>query len=178
MTSRESDRDFWDYYEVEEILERKQQDNKTLYLVKWLNYDVSESTWEPEDNLDPALVRKFNDKQSRKKGKSHKKQQVLKPVKKKPILVSGTEEPKISKRLRKTRVEVISEIDTTEETEERRIEQEIKVSVVDIVAGNLIWEVVKDGEAIEMSTEDARKVACQEMLDYLLQKIVVPQDLK
>jgi hypothetical protein len=175
MTSHQSD---WDYYEVEELLERKQQGNKTFYLVKWVNYDTSESTWEPEDNLDPTTVKKFNDHQSQKKGKSNKKQQVLKPVKKKPVVVTGTEEPKIAKKPRKIRDEVIHEVYRAEDTEESKTAQEIKVKIVDIVEGNLIWEVVKDGEAIEMSTSDARKVACQEMLDYFMEKIVVPQNLQ
>lgn len=174
MTSHQSE---WDYYEVEKLLERKQQGNNTFYLVKWVNYHISESTWEPEDNLDPDIVKKFNDQQSQKKGKSKKKQQVLKPVKKKPVVVTGTEEPKIVKKPRKIRDEVIREAYRVEDTEESKAAEEIKVSVVDIVDGNLIWEVIKDGEAIEMSTDDARKVACQEMLDYFMEKIVVPQHL-
>ena len=38
-------------FEVESIIDAKKVKNKVLYLVKWKNYPVSESTWEPETNL-------------------------------------------------------------------------------------------------------------------------------
>jgi len=40
-------------FEVEKILDMKEEDGKTKYLVKWLGYDKEEdNTWEPLDNLD------------------------------------------------------------------------------------------------------------------------------
>ena len=42
-------------YEVERIIdERRQSNGQTEFLVKWKNYDVSDSTWEPRGNLDNA----------------------------------------------------------------------------------------------------------------------------
>ena len=40
-----------DEFEVEKILAHRTTRNETEYLVKWLGYDNSENTWEPEDNL-------------------------------------------------------------------------------------------------------------------------------
>jgi hypothetical protein len=38
-------------YEVERLVDRKKQGGKTMYCVKWLNYDEDENTWEPEEHL-------------------------------------------------------------------------------------------------------------------------------
>ena len=38
-------------YEVEKIINFKYYKNKKYYLVKWLCYPISESTWEPKSNL-------------------------------------------------------------------------------------------------------------------------------
>ena len=38
-------------YEVEKIINFKYYKNKKYYLVKWLSYPISESTWEPKTNL-------------------------------------------------------------------------------------------------------------------------------
>lgn len=40
-----------DEYEVEKILNHRKWGKRTKYLVKWKNYDSSENTWEPEENL-------------------------------------------------------------------------------------------------------------------------------
>ena len=55
-------------YEVEQILDSRQGKNRTEYLVKWKDYDSSENTWEPEDNLtnSPVLLREFRERQSAK----------------------------------------------------------------------------------------------------------------
>ena len=39
-------------YEVESIRAHKGNGTRRQYLVKWRNYDSSNNTWEPEDNLD------------------------------------------------------------------------------------------------------------------------------
>lgn len=36
---------------VEKILDRKKVGRKTLYFVKWENYDETQNTWEPASNL-------------------------------------------------------------------------------------------------------------------------------
>jgi len=38
-------------YEVEKIINFKYYKNKKYYLIKWLSYPISESTWEPKSNL-------------------------------------------------------------------------------------------------------------------------------
>ena len=38
-------------YEVEKIINFKYCKNKKYYLIKWLSYPISESTWEPKSNL-------------------------------------------------------------------------------------------------------------------------------
>ena len=38
-------------YEVEKIIARKIYKNKKYYLIKWLCFPISESTWEPKSNL-------------------------------------------------------------------------------------------------------------------------------
>ena len=48
----------WNYstkkeYEIEKILQKK-KDQKAEFLVKWKNYDISESTWEPKTHLKNA----------------------------------------------------------------------------------------------------------------------------
>jgi len=38
-------------YEVEKIINFKYYKDKKYYLIKWLSYPISESTWEPKSNL-------------------------------------------------------------------------------------------------------------------------------
>ena len=48
-------------YEVERILDKRFQNGQVQYKVKWKGYSLSESTWEPEDNLEGSkeLVKEF-----------------------------------------------------------------------------------------------------------------------
>jgi len=49
-----------DILEVEKILAKKMIDGKPLYLLRWKNYDSSEDTWEPPENLGcPDLLEEF-----------------------------------------------------------------------------------------------------------------------
>lgn len=52
-----------DLYEVEKIINFKIYKNKKYYLVKWLCYPISESTWEPKENLNNLhyLINSFED---------------------------------------------------------------------------------------------------------------------
>ena len=34
-------------YEVEDVVEKKTENNKTLYLVKWKGFSDEDNTWEP-----------------------------------------------------------------------------------------------------------------------------------
>lgn len=47
----ESDGEDANVFLVEKILDRKKVGRKTLYFVKWENYDESQNTWEPASNL-------------------------------------------------------------------------------------------------------------------------------
>ena len=49
---------------VEKILDKKVIDNITYYLLKWYDYDVSESTWEPKQGLGKIrnLIRNYEKK--------------------------------------------------------------------------------------------------------------------
>lgn len=38
-------------YEVEEILQFREEDGVRLFLVKWKGYEPDNNTWEPEKNL-------------------------------------------------------------------------------------------------------------------------------
>lgn len=49
--SVESDDEDETEYEVEQILEKKIENGETMYLLHWVGYPQSESTWEPEENL-------------------------------------------------------------------------------------------------------------------------------
>ena len=48
-------------YEVEKIINCKFYKNKKYYLIKWLYYPISESTWEPKSNIKhlSAMLDKF-----------------------------------------------------------------------------------------------------------------------
>lgn len=60
-------------YVVEKVLDKRTVRGKTQYLLKWKGYEESESTWEPEDNLDCAeLIKAYEDKH-KEKDKSSKK---------------------------------------------------------------------------------------------------------
>lgn len=51
-----------DFYKVEKIINYKTKNNKRLYLIKWLNYPISDSTWEPKTHLINIdyMVKDFN----------------------------------------------------------------------------------------------------------------------
>jgi hypothetical protein len=44
--------DGFEEYEVEEILAQRRSRNQTQYLAKWMNYPVSDASWEPRLNLE------------------------------------------------------------------------------------------------------------------------------
>ena len=44
-------------YDVETVLAVKHNKGKPVYLIKWLGYDESENSWEPETNLAPDTLR-------------------------------------------------------------------------------------------------------------------------
>ena len=47
-------------FAAERILKRRKKNGQVQYKVKWLNYPMSQSTWEPEENsLDRRLIEDF-----------------------------------------------------------------------------------------------------------------------
>ena len=63
------------YYEVENILDKRQVRGKIEYLIKWKGYSTSESTWEPLSNLKniKEIIQKFESKNGpKKKNKNNK----------------------------------------------------------------------------------------------------------
>ncbi|OAD71764.1 hypothetical protein PHYBLDRAFT_72810 [Phycomyces blakesleeanus NRRL 1555(-)] len=50
-----------DFFEVEAIIEHMKDDkNNYLYRCKWLDYDESHDTWEPEDHFtDPKFIKEY-----------------------------------------------------------------------------------------------------------------------
>ena len=55
-------------YIVEEILEKRIIDGKIEYFIKWEGFRISESTWEPEENLSNSkdLIKDFLNKEAAK----------------------------------------------------------------------------------------------------------------
>ncbi len=67
-------------FTVEKVLNKRIGSNgRGEYLLKWMNYPESESTWEPEDNLDcPDLIEAYETKHSKRQGEG--KTKVTSPV--------------------------------------------------------------------------------------------------
>jgi len=49
-------------YDVEEVLGFKWENNRRMFLIKWLDYDPSENSWEPETNLNKEVLRQIKTK--------------------------------------------------------------------------------------------------------------------
>ena len=52
-------------FEVEKIIKKRSEKNRTEYFVKWKNFSSKFNTWEPEENiLDPGLIQEYQEKMS------------------------------------------------------------------------------------------------------------------
>ena len=57
-------------FEVKRIITKRQNRNRIKYLIKWLGYEDTDSTWEPTSNLNcPEKIKKFEDSQRGNLGK-------------------------------------------------------------------------------------------------------------
>jgi len=63
---------------VEKILNKKGENNKTFYLIKWKDWPTSQSTWEPLENLENVLnmVNEFEENLLRSKNEKLKKKKL------------------------------------------------------------------------------------------------------
>ncbi|XP_048205321.1 chromobox protein homolog 3-like [Perognathus longimembris pacificus] len=58
-------------YEVKKVLDRRVENGKVKYLLKWKGYSDADNSWEPEENLHcPKLVKAFFDSQKAGEGKN------------------------------------------------------------------------------------------------------------
>ena len=74
-------------YTVEEVIGRRKKKGKYEYLIKWKDYSINESTWEPMDNLYfiKELVDEYDksyDAKNSKKKKKGEKKEIIKDKKK------------------------------------------------------------------------------------------------
>src|SRR3981081_2450727 len=47
-------------YEIDYIIKHEERDGQMYYYIKWKGYDIDESTWEPEENInDIATVERY-----------------------------------------------------------------------------------------------------------------------
>lgn len=70
-----------DFYIVEKILDKKLLDGQWKYKVKWLNYSIAQSTWEPKENLNNvSLMLKYFDENFEKNQKAKDVANITKPL--------------------------------------------------------------------------------------------------
>lgn len=87
------------YFEIERILDKKYINGKVFYKVKWKNYSISDSTWEPLSNFkgNMDIVHQFDKEYSF----SHKDDIHSPPHQRQSLITNFTnkkkEEPKIKK---------------------------------------------------------------------------------
>lgn len=53
-------------HKFELILQKRFENNRFEYLIKWLNYSSAHNSWEPEHHIPEAFIQDFHDEQKRK----------------------------------------------------------------------------------------------------------------
>lgn len=48
-----------DFYLVEKLIKHKKTRNGIRFLVKWLNYDENQNTWEPTENIPKEIIEEY-----------------------------------------------------------------------------------------------------------------------
>lgn len=51
-------------YKVEAVVDARKKGKSMEYLIKWKDYDASQSTWEPAKNVSDALIRQCHGESS------------------------------------------------------------------------------------------------------------------
>jgi hypothetical protein len=75
------------FYEVECIVAKRVKDGRKEYLLKWKNFEESQNTWEPEQNLEcPKLIKEFEAREETKRKQTPVKRNNLKRSAKKITL--------------------------------------------------------------------------------------------
>ena len=66
-----------DYYSIEDIVDKKEENGITKYKVKWKGFPLSEATWETPDNLGNAqdLIDHYEEKKKPVLGKKRKREE-------------------------------------------------------------------------------------------------------
>ena len=178
-------------YEVEGILDKRCQNGQTQYKVKWKNYSISESTWEPKENLKRAkdAVNKFekNFLQHKKKrptkvNKNEQKQKYFTITHMENKIESiPIEENSSNFESAMTDNESTSKSDNGINNESRKVEMEIeKINDIFILESELIARVsckIREGtnkvcsKTKIMTTQELGKIAPQKLLQYYEKKI-------
>ncbi len=65
------------FYQVEDIVDKKDENNIIKYKVKWKGFPLSEATWEPVENLTnvEALINQYEEKKKPALGKKRKREE-------------------------------------------------------------------------------------------------------
>ena len=53
-----------DFFVIESVAEIKEEDGKSMFLVKWVGYPNEENTWEPKENI-PGFIQKYYEDRSK-----------------------------------------------------------------------------------------------------------------